>query len=928
MKKLMTICVATALIAVFCATAAAAGITVDGVKSAGEWDGAQQITVASGMGTVSVVAYPSGLYVLLEISDTTDARLGENLKGNDQTSMNINPTVGAPWGMPCDIIFQTGADAAAWGGTSSGDSDGWKTDWKIDGVQQTSLPPCLETMTLYGGGTRITEWRIPLGTVAPAMGDVLKVGGAIDVGDGSSYVYPVGLDWGDASTYAAVTVGRLVQLQQNDGGWDWPLDDGDPNDASPLNTIGPIGKGLAQAYLATGDAAMLAALGQAGGLLLTKTNNFSPSDGYLAAQLDAVLGGTTYCDHVTVNFYGPLAAGTYDKNGDGTLYDTAGYVNLVRTSRASQGIANLAAWDVGMGLVGAASCGADTTAWIAGVKGEIDELDGAEYYDVIGLAGGVYALAFVGEDFDPTAGEHAAASSLSDLAAILAGYQIDGGGFAWTRDYVIPNDYNETIQETAYSILALDAADRSTYRSAIKGASSYMSGVQLCTGGWENYVGSSSGENNEVTAEALWGIAVAQQSEAMLTLNVSPATQYVQSGQPVVIDLDCTDLLVEVKACQAILGYDTDYLLSTTVVAGGGDWDDLIYEFQNTGDGEIDAAIGVKGSSTEGTMADGTVAVITFVAQALEGTTQVVFRPDVSDIESTFLSDMYAQIVWPTKMISQTIVIDNTDPTILITSAKQGSQELIGEPVNALQGTVNITVFAEDTLAGLAGRPAVTVTDLLGDPVAVVDDGEAAGEFFYTATIGSGTANGVATIEATVSDKSGNLGTAIAKTFNVNKNRITGTIELESFVGTSREVVFVATGGVSDVTWPITVDGFSNTATSTYILEDVPDDVTDLSAKTAWNLRSKVALTVDPDDGQDVAMLTGDNMLPGGDLNGTNSINILDYTIMRTQWYWIVPDISGPDVVYPAADIDASGLVNVTDYTILKGNWFTVGDDE
>ena len=38
---------------------------------------------------------------------------------------------------------------------------------------------------------------------------------------------------------------RLVNLQNNDGGWDWPLDNGNPATGSALNTIGPIAMGLA-----------------------------------------------------------------------------------------------------------------------------------------------------------------------------------------------------------------------------------------------------------------------------------------------------------------------------------------------------------------------------------------------------------------------------------------------------------------------------------------------------------------------------------------------------------------------------------------------------------------------------------------------------------------------------------------------------------
>ncbi len=296
---------------------------------------------------------------------------------------------------------------------------------------------------------------------------------------------------------------RLVAMQYTDGSWGWPL-------LSPPtygNILGPIGMGLGRVYQQSLDNTHLSALVKVGGYLLNKTNNFSPSDGYLAAKLDEIFGVTIFVEHVTTNFYGPLAAGTYDRNGAGTLYDTAGYVNLIRTNRSGTQ-ANLAAWDIGMGLVGASMSGASTAEWIAGVKAEIDELngDGSEYYDVIGLAGAVYGLAFVGEDFDPTAGEHAAASNLADLAAILVGYQLSNGGFTWTATATTVGT-DEAIQETAYALLALQELDRATYTPQIKRAAAYMRSVQLGTGGWEGNVGS--GENNEVTAEALWALSLA-----------------------------------------------------------------------------------------------------------------------------------------------------------------------------------------------------------------------------------------------------------------------------------------------------------------------------------------------------------------------------------------------------------------------------------
>jgi len=316
---------------------------------------------------------------------------------------------------------------------------------------------------------------------------------------------------------------RLVSLQNNDGGWDWPLNDGNPNNASPTNTIGPIAMGLAKAYLQTGDPNHLLGLQNASAFLTSKTV-FSPSDGYLAVELDSILGGTTNVDYVKANFYDRLAAGTFLRSG--VYYDTEGYVNLIRTNRASQGIANLAAWDIGVGLYAANRIGASTTAWLSGTKAEIDELDGSAYYDVIGLSGAVLGLASVGEDYTPTAGEHLGVVGTSGLADALLGYQLSTGGFTWNSLYMGEGEDNETVQETAYSILALNRVDQAGYWSNMLNAASYLQSVQLPTGGWANYNGG--GENNEVTAEALWGIATAPEPVSSALFLVGAATMGVR----------------------------------------------------------------------------------------------------------------------------------------------------------------------------------------------------------------------------------------------------------------------------------------------------------------------------------------------------------------------------------------------------------------
>jgi hypothetical protein len=309
---------------------------------------------------------------------------------------------------------------------------------------------------------------------------------------------------------------RLTNMQNNDGGWDWPLNDGNPASASPKNTVGPTAMGLAQAYRATGNAAQLAALQKAGSFMLANTNSFSPSVGYLAVELDSIFGVTTYTSYVKTNYYDKLAAGTYDRGGLGTLYNTAGYISAIQTERASQGLANMAAWDIGMGLYAANAIGVDTTEWVTGTKAALNAMTipTGGGYDYSGLAGGLLGLASVNETFDPTSGYLESAASLQDMGDILAGFQVSStGGFSWWTgeganiyEGVLP-DYTG-VQYTAYDMLALHELDPSRYASQLALGAGYLKDVQLATGGWNAYPPYSDSENNEITGEALWALSV------------------------------------------------------------------------------------------------------------------------------------------------------------------------------------------------------------------------------------------------------------------------------------------------------------------------------------------------------------------------------------------------------------------------------------
>jgi hypothetical protein len=312
-------------------------------------------------------------------------------------------------------------------------------------------------------------------------------------------------------------------------------------------------------------------------------------------------------------------------------------------------------------------------------------------------------------------------------------------------------------------------------------------------------------------------------------------------------------------------------------------------------------------------MADGTVAKIALTSRAgVEGTTKLVFRTDVVTpdyTKATYFSDMSAQPVWPHKVDSVNIYIDGTLPVASFEATQNGANVLSGTPgaAQVTAGTVLITVTASDAFSGLDVASPVTVS-IAGIVVTTVVEGPA-GVFTCTATITAATAQGPHAVEVTVTDKAGNA-TVLNGSLYVN---ITGQVELEGFVGTARTVTFVATGGAETKTWLQSLSFVGGVAT--YTLPDVPAGTTGISAKTAWNLRRKLAVSGAEPTGVN---FTGASKLLGGDLDGSNSVNILDYSVLKLNWFGSAPQ----------ADINGDGTVNVNDYSLLRLNWFKIGDAE
>ena len=412
--------------------------------------------------------------------------------------------------------------------------------------------------------------------------------------------------------------------------------------------------------------------------------------------------------------------------------------------------------------------------------------------------------------------------------------------------------------------------------------------------------------------------------EDVLWLDVPTASLYIKPTETATIDLDAAHLQQLVNGCQAMLNFDSTYFATgggdVSVVAGGGPWDEVIYNMWNVG-GDLDVAVGVEvqvEGPTTGTDADGTIAVVTLTPTGTEGTTQMVFRADDPEDETqqTMLSDMSNNAVFPEKFASHNIIIDGTDPVVTaLTASQAGPTDVLDCANTTIQGTVTITVDASDALAGLVDVPTITVIGPETLTATLVDgDGPV---FGWTVDILSTTSNGTYTITITATDKAGNA-TVVTGTLCVNKNQITGQVELEDLNpgvgGITRTVVLVATGGAQE-TWSVALDFAEGVDTASFTLTDVPDGTTNLSGKTAWNLRRKVSAALDG-DGQATADLTGASNLLGGDLNNSNAINILDFSVLRTNWY----------TTNDVADIDGSGQVAWLDFVLMRDNWFVRGD--
>lgn len=434
---------------------------------------------------------------------------------------------------------------------------------------------------------------------------------------------------------------------------------------------------------------------------------------------------------------------------------------------------------------------------------------------------------------------------------------------------------------------------------------------------------------------------------------------FVQTGDAVSLALEMGNVSPNtVTLAEALLGYNSERLVlvsGSPAVTPAPGWDVLIDDDSISAPlGMVDSALALAlDPGDDGISGPATIGSVNFTAGTAGATvgffrvqTDGNYNPDGSFQQDTRLTKSSGGV--PSFLTAFTansgeLVVDNDPPAIDLTPlAVTGvqTQPTVGS-INVLLPTSNyvirdnapviLTFSAMDT--GLAGLDAADATSdlvltanngmgtILDSDDYTVSAVDSSGTVTYTVELDvPGTAgNGTYSIVASVRDRSGNFSAPEAiGSFQV-ANEVLATVELQGFVGAGpgslRDVVFVATGGVSTKSWTKSVSFTSSVGT--VALDEVPAGTTGISAKSSWTVRSKKAVALSL-TGTGVVSLTGTERLNGGDFNGDNVVNTLDYSILR--FHWLTSN--------PTADVTGNGNVNSLDYNILTSNFYTVGDPQ
>lgn len=431
------------------------------------------------------------------------------------------------------------------------------------------------------------------------------------------------------------------------------------------------------------------------------------------------------------------------------------------------------------------------------------------------------------------------------------------------------------------------------------------------------------------------------------TRTLSGGKAYIQPGDEIEATISVSKLQSKIAGVEVLLGYNTDYF-ATEDLGLGANWDSgAIFTEEDDLNviGRFNASFALDFDFLDpaGTNTDQVVADLGLLAKTTaEGTTQVFHRVKMPEdtIQASRLATGGAAPGYLTPFTSNTgsIVIDGTDPLTndLLTGAsiEQDGQDMT--QFVTVQGILEVSASAFDALAGIdTADLADTVVTLVGPATYTATrvsvgagpniDGNDYTTFGFEYEVTSTTLNGDYDVVFTVTDRSGNVTAATLGEITINKNEVTATVELEGLVAgnVTRQVDFVFTQANNAVIETRTRTVVFTNGVAEVNFTDVNGTTAFLSAKTATHLRERTAVNFDG-NWQAAVAYTGAGELQGGDFNGDNIVNLLDYSILRFYWQKQV----STDPLAAAAEITGDGSVNLTDYQILQSNFYQQGDPQ
>jgi len=244
-----------------------------------------------------------------------------------------------------------------------------------------------------------------------------------------------GADWHEvlppATPSDAAAANWLLAQQDASGGFPWT-----PGGSVTNNTQGPTAQAELVAYSQLKNTVYLDSAVATGDYLVPNyprsysdgDPRFATHDPLFLEKLSVISNTATYADFVQTNFWDELTAGTYGESND---QNAAAYAASVVDTRAGQGLVGMSPWDVAALPIAADMAGETAIRdyfMSAGVLYGLNQTNTGDTYDLLGVAGAVWASAETGVDLDPTTGEFAADNTTADLAARLAAAQLTNRG--------------------------------------------------------------------------------------------------------------------------------------------------------------------------------------------------------------------------------------------------------------------------------------------------------------------------------------------------------------------------------------------------------------------------------------------------------------------------------------------------------------------